>query len=118
MFFIFRGVVQVFVENKKENGDSEETVLATLTDGAFFGEIALIKHVKRSASCQSMTYCDILRLSREGFETVKANYEDFFDAVNELASNRQRETMWQKHSSASAKAIEEIKKSDAGNGVR
>ena len=41
-----------------------ETTVTTLTDGSFFGEIALVLSERRSASVAAGTACDILVLHR------------------------------------------------------
>ena len=39
-------------------------VVATLTSGSYFGEIALVTTENRTASVRAVSYCDVLSLSK------------------------------------------------------
>lgn len=54
-YFLLRGSVVVL--------DAEESVVAGLTSGDYFGEIALIAKFRRSATVITLTVCDICSLS-------------------------------------------------------
>ncbi len=85
MFFISRGSVDVVSQD-------ESTVYATLTDGQFFGEIALLSSTPRTATIKAREYCDLYSLHRTAFERVLSRYPTFADQVKELAEQRRRET--------------------------
>jgi voltage-gated potassium channel len=70
MFFIARGHCDVI-------GPDGVTVVATLREGDFFGEIALLEHRPRSASIRAATYCDLYRLDKESFERAIAKFPEF-----------------------------------------
>ena len=70
MFFIARGHCEVV-------GTDGAAILATLREGDFFGEIALLEHRTRSASVRAVTYCDLYRLDKESFERVIAKFPEF-----------------------------------------
>ncbi len=70
MFFIARGHCEVV-------GTDGATIVATLREGDFFGEIALLEHRGRSASIRAVTYCDLYRLDKESFEHVIAKFPEF-----------------------------------------
>lgn len=65
LYFIARGVVRVI-----KKIDDRETDVATLMAGDFFGEIALLQHVKRTATCKAITPCILYTLNREDFEKL------------------------------------------------
>lgn len=65
-YVIVRGKVDVF---KNKEGKKQEQV-ASLADGDFFGEIALLQDVRRTASIRSVTPVILLSLQREFFQRV------------------------------------------------
>lgn len=58
------GKVRIFRES-----DGSETTLATLGVGDFFGEMALLQDMPRSASAEAVGDVDLEVISREGFES-------------------------------------------------
>jgi hypothetical protein len=81
MYFISHGTVEVV------SADGE-TIYATLTDGDFFGEIALLHSQPRTASIRALDYCDLYALNKETFERVLGHYPDFAKHVHEMAQKR------------------------------
>lgn len=84
MYFISRGSVRVV------SGD-EQTVYATLTDGQFFGEIALLLATERTATIRANDYCDIYRLDQDTFNRIIERYPDFAEHIREHAEQRRQE---------------------------
>lgn len=66
MFFIDRGNVTVTY------GDEYglEVVLGTLSDGAYFGELALIEHQRRAATVTAASDVSVAHLHRDAFERL------------------------------------------------
>ena len=62
----------------------------TLTDGAFFGEIALLFQQPRSASVRAIAFCDLYSLDKETFERILSFFPDFAKHVREEAQRRQQ----------------------------
>ena len=62
-YVVRSGKVRIF----RESG-GVETTLATLGIGEFFGEMALLQDLPRSASAQAVGDVDLTIVSREGFE--------------------------------------------------
>jgi CRP-like cAMP-binding protein len=62
--------------------------VATLSDGAFFGEIALISDRPRSATARAHSFCDVYMLERAAFERVTAAYPEFRHHVEEIMNQR------------------------------
>lgn len=81
MYFIHRGEVEVL-------GGDDRTRVATLGDGDFFGELALLTRQPRSASIRALDYCDLYTLDRDRFEEVLALFPAFADEVRRTAAAR------------------------------
>ena len=103
MYFIVRGRIQIIYED--DSGFRKE--LAIRKDGDFFGETALINNQPRSASAKALTYCDMLVLSRSGFEVIKEQHECVFDTV-EKASTKRTSTVEQIRVGSSVDIEEEV----------
>ena len=67
LFLIARGVVRI---SRSENNVEQD--LATLIAGDFFGEMALLHHEPRTATCRAVTPCALYELRREAFDRVRA----------------------------------------------
>jgi len=85
MYFISRGSVDVLSAD-------EQTVYATLTSGQFFGEIALLLSMPRTATIRAREYCDLYRLDKETFDAVIQRHPEFAERINELAEKRKAES--------------------------
>ena len=62
MYFIDNGVLGVYSQT--------DELLAELSEGSFFGEIALLLNRKRSASVLALTWCNVKMLSKTNFDSV------------------------------------------------
>ena len=80
MYFIHRGEIEILSHTGER--------LAVLTQGAFFGELALLTAKSRSATARSVGYCDLFALNREDFESALKRFPDFAAHVNEIANQR------------------------------
>jgi voltage-gated potassium channel len=80
MYFINRGVAEAM--------SPEGEILSTMTDGDFFGEIALFLGYPRTASVKAITYCDLYRLDREMFDHVLENYPEIAEQMEMMARER------------------------------
>lgn len=69
MFFLSRGNVEVVSEDGS-------VVYASLKDGSFFGEMALLFNSKRSASVRSVGYCDLFVLTKQDFDQVMLQFPE------------------------------------------
>jgi voltage-gated potassium channel len=81
MFFIGRGTVEVL-------GRDEQTVQATLKDGEFFGEVALVKGQPRNASVRAVGYCDLYALRKDTFDHVVAHHPGFKEHIDRMVTER------------------------------
>ena len=81
MFFIARGEVEILI------GD-DETVLDTISEGGFFGEMALILNQPRSASVRTNDFCDLYLLSADDMNRILQSYPEFRKEIEEMARER------------------------------
>jgi len=84
MYFISKGTVEVV------SADGKQTY-ATLTDGDFVGEIALLLGTPRTASVRAMDYCDLYTLTRASLDHVLARHPDVAARIQAIAKQRHRE---------------------------
>jgi CRP-like cAMP-binding protein len=80
MFFIKKGTVKV----KLESG----IVVATLTEGTFFGEMALISGGLRMANIVAVSFCDLFVLDKDDFDEIMEAYPEDADAIITVSSSR------------------------------
>ncbi len=83
MYFISRGIVEVV-------GDDLKTVVASLSDGSFFGEIALLMSIPRTATLRAADYCDLYMLEKPTFDRILNKYPDFKTHIQKYAEERAR----------------------------
>jgi len=81
MYFLIKGKLKVLT------GD-ESKVLNTLSDGDFFGELALFRNEIRMATIQAVTYCDVYTLNKKVFEHVLNNYPEISSHIRKIAEER------------------------------
>lgn len=70
MFFLARGECSIFVTDQTKT----EVFANTLSTSEYFGEIAIIKNCKRTASVFSRSYTTIAELQKEDFERIWGRY--------------------------------------------
>ncbi|MBF0099822.1 MAG: cyclic nucleotide-binding domain-containing protein [Desulfobacterales bacterium] len=68
MYFIVYGVVDII--------SSENTILNRLRPGSCFGEIALLKECKRTATAVATTYCQVYKLEKKDFLYILQKHPD------------------------------------------
>eukprot|EP01097_Dermamoeba_algensis_P006945 TRINITY_DN4338_c0_g1_i2.p1 TRINITY_DN4338_c0_g1~~TRINITY_DN4338_c0_g1_i2.p1 ORF type:complete len:375 (-),score=101.53 TRINITY_DN4338_c0_g1_i2:236-1360(-) len=83
MFFVQQGEVCVKVS---EGG--EEKVIATLKEGAFFGEMGLLYSVLRTADVYAATNVQLSVLSRDDFERFRYLHPEVVKKVKAIAEER------------------------------
>ena len=81
MYFISRGTLEALAPDG-------QTLYRTLSDGDFFGEIALFLDQPRSATIRAVTYCDLYRLGKAMFDRTLAHYPHIADQIKALAQER------------------------------
>ncbi|MEZ5584368.1 MAG: cyclic nucleotide-binding domain-containing protein [Candidatus Competibacteraceae bacterium] len=81
MYLIATGAVEVVVQD--ENAPGSERKLAELGEGDFFGEIALLAELKRTATVRTIEPCAVLELSREDLTELMRGHPELDRAVRE-----------------------------------
>ncbi len=81
MYFINKGEVEVVSKDGNQ-------VYATIKDGDFFGEIALLLKQPRNATIRAVGYCDLYLLSKESFDKVISDFPDFEKNIQKMAKER------------------------------
>ena len=69
---LYKGSARVSMPDRETK---REKTLATLAPGDYFGEEALIENQKRNANITTLEDCQLLYLSREGFNALIKQYE-------------------------------------------
>ncbi len=81
MFIIAEGVVEVSinVSVQEENGETKSlsNVVATLSDGDYFGEMALLRGESRTANIKIKTDVVLYEINRETIKVFMKQYPDF-----------------------------------------
>jgi len=83
-FLVARGKVRVV----GQGADGREEVLATLTDGAIFGEMSLVSGQARSATIQATEDTDLLELGPEGLAAIEDELPRLAKTLDKLAKKR------------------------------
>lgn len=84
IYFISRGSVEVVSSDLRQ-------VYATLTEGHFFGEIALLLDSPRTATIRSTDYSDLYTLTKSDFDRIISSEPEFAAKVREEAIRRKLE---------------------------
>lgn len=80
MYFIHKGSVEIC----EENGIS----IATLTEGAFFGEMALLSNTPRTKTARAMTFTELYVLEKTSFVRACEVYPDFAAHIHSVVAQR------------------------------
>ncbi|GMH45263.1 hypothetical protein BSKO_13220 [Bryopsis sp. KO-2023] len=92
MYFINKGLLQVSVHG---------CTVATLKSGNFFGEVALYHNKgRRTATVETLTYCEICSLQRKDVEEALGPYPNITKLIRERAKS-----LWGKHHSENEQKI-------------
>ena len=84
MYFIDSGTVEVI----SRDGSA---VYASLKEGDFFGEMALVLDQPRNATVRARGYCDLYVLFKRDFDHVLADYPSFQAHVKKITAERLKE---------------------------
>jgi signal-transduction protein with cAMP-binding, CBS, and nucleotidyltransferase domain len=109
MYFISRGRVDVVSADEKTN-------YAVLAAGQFFGEIALLLSMPRTATIKAKEYCDLYRLDKETFDRILTRYPDFMENMQALADTRKAENEARSGSVTTAEKTSKVKTTNAPPG--
>lgn len=82
MYFIDQGTVEAVATDGK-------TILRTMSDGSFFGEIALLSDTPRTASVRAVEHCSLYALKREAVQRTASRYPGFARLLDEARRERE-----------------------------
>jgi len=71
MYIIKNGYVKIYLGDSLD--PDEQTILANLTDNAFFGEMALVSEKPRNANAMSMVESEVFILKKDDFNNIITN---------------------------------------------
>eukprot|EP00756_Hemistasia_phaeocysticola_P048544 Hpha_TRINITY_DN22964_c0_g1::TRINITY_DN22964_c0_g1_i1::g.154013::m.154013 len=80
MYFITSGECAIIGENGEE--------VFVLKTGDFFGEIALLHNVRRTATVRCRCFCNLLTLGRDSFNEVTEAFPEALDSIRSAAKGR------------------------------
>ena len=85
MYFLMNGQVAIL--------DDEGDELLTLGPGSFFGEIALLENIERTATIMAKTFCSTLMLSSSAFQSVEGAFPAAIQMIRTAAKPRVEEVL-------------------------
>eukprot|EP01064_Diplonema_japonicum_P008569 TRINITY_DN16025_c0_g1_i7.p1 TRINITY_DN16025_c0_g1~~TRINITY_DN16025_c0_g1_i7.p1 ORF type:complete len:861 (+),score=158.05 TRINITY_DN16025_c0_g1_i7:52-2634(+) len=92
MYFMMHGFADVIIPASPTEEETEQglgKVITTVKRGDFFGEMALLNpELRRRASIQALTYCDMFQLHNVDFGKLLADFEELRDKVEAEAVRR------------------------------
>lgn len=104
-YIIQSGRVELFLQD----GSGNETILARLGPGDYFGELSMLDGGPRTATCRALTPVEALTLSRDAFFEFIKSHPNAAAHLLETLGRRQRDTLAQLRSVRNSNtAIEEI----------
>jgi hypothetical protein len=80
LYMIHAGQIDILTADNKH--------IASLGEGAVFGEMALISEAPRSASARAASYCDLYTLPKEDFARIIDSYPAFKAHLEEVMQSR------------------------------
>ncbi len=83
MFILAHGAVDIIL------GDGQ--VVASLQEGQFFGEAALLKETTRNADVRAQSYCDLYQLNKDDFLNIIKSYPELLHSLEDVANKRQKD---------------------------
>eukprot|EP01006_Ploeotia_vitrea_P058778 TRINITY_DN70207_c0_g1_i1.p1 TRINITY_DN70207_c0_g1~~TRINITY_DN70207_c0_g1_i1.p1 ORF type:complete len:338 (+),score=12.53 TRINITY_DN70207_c0_g1_i1:1-1014(+) len=85
MYFLSQGVVEIIVPDPETGAN----VIAThLSDGSWFGEIALLQEIKRTASVRTITETVLFKLDKKHFSAIVERYPQFKETLQKIVQQR------------------------------
>ena len=82
LYFISKGQVEILAEDGI-------TSYGVLSEGSFFGEIALLLDTPRTASIKALDFCDLYYLDKSTFKSIIHHYPDFAAYIDNLIKERE-----------------------------
>lgn len=80
LYFVNSGEMEILLR--------ENQVVARVGPGSHVGEMSLLCSGKRNASVRAMTFCEVHRLSKTNFDTIRQRHPDFDAQIREEIARR------------------------------
>lgn len=80
MYFISKGTLEVL--------DEHENIIGYLSDGEFFGEMALLAKRRRMGTVRATDYCDLYLLDAVMFDHINEHYKEFSVELQVIVEQR------------------------------
>lgn len=80
MFIIAHGTVDISINS--------DEIIASLHDGQIFGEVALLKEIKRTANVRSKSYCDFYKLTSQSFREIVKKHPILLNNIEQIIQKR------------------------------
>jgi voltage-gated potassium channel len=81
MYFINHGSVEIL-------GPEDKGIVATLTEGSFFGEMALLAQEPRNATARAQDFCELVYLDHTALQEVMERFPEFSEEIHRVAKQR------------------------------
>ncbi len=91
MYIIKKGQIRIY--RGDDDKPYDQTVLATLTDGSFFGEMALVNEAKRIAGAKTLTESELFILKKDDFYTLINKNPGLAEQISSEFISRIKENM-------------------------
>jgi len=86
LYFIDSGLVEIV----EQHGEKEETVIALLSEGSYFGENGIVWDGIRTFSARAKTICHLYRLSSSKAEALFEEFPLHKQAIIALSQSRRQ----------------------------
>ncbi|MFG1487005.1 cyclic nucleotide-binding domain-containing protein [Halobacteriovorax sp. RZ-2] len=103
MYLIGHGSVEVIL--------SDGNVVATLHEGQFFGENALLHDTKRNANVRALGYCELYKLDKEQFDEISSRHNDLLVSITSLTTRRSTDRS-ERHSPSVKRVQQKLKEQE------
>ena len=104
LYIVLRGHLAIWVN---------AVLIRTLGAGSCFGEQGMIKKEPSGATVRTITYCELYRLSRQGFEDLQSEFQQTFDGFKQAAKLEEK-----KHAKMDKRAQQQGKRRPTTKGRR
>jgi len=85
LYFLVKGTAEVVVDADTE----EEKIYRKLKEGDYFGEIAVVMHVPRTASVRGKTVCSAFALAKESLDFMAKYYPSVTESIKKFIEKTQ-----------------------------
>ena len=103
LYIIRSGFVKV-----SKNQDNVQKIVAYISHGNYFGEMALIEDEKRSATISAFTKTEVVQILKEDFEELIQSYPEIADMIEDDVLERKQSNIEVLRDSEKAERIEAI----------